>query len=130
MLFVVSKRFSSIAFCGPVNIPAKTKAVSEAGIIWVNCRPICFETSENAHQHFARDDDGNGLKRGHLTQEIQRLLRKQDNAHQKRWTLVWLDAICQKYKRKDHKDHWLWNHDFYNAPIEDLEHIYSIVKKS
>lgn len=35
---------------------------------------------------------------------------------------------CLKYKRKDHEDFWLWNHDFYNASIEDLEYIKSLIK--
>lgn len=130
MEYVVVKRFREMSMSGLVNIKYGSICNSFNEKIFFGINPVCFCSSENAHKYFARNDDGNGLKRGWLTQEIQRRLRKQDNIRQKRWSFVWSDAICQKYRRKDHPDIWLWNHDFYNAPIEDLEHIYSIVKKS
>lgn len=109
---------------GQVNIPAKTKGEVVDGIIYVNNLPICYTTSENAHQYFARDDDGNGMERGYLTQEIQRLLR----GHQKRWDRVWADPVCRAYKRTEHEDYWLWNHEFFNADIETLRYIHKLVK--
>jgi hypothetical protein len=121
---IVFRRFKGKCLCGTANIPVMTDAVQKDGIIWVDGYPICYETSENAHQHFARNDDGNGLERGRLTREIQRRLK---NGKEK-WGKVWEDPFCQKYKRKDHPDHWLWDHDFYNAPIEDLQYILHLIR--
>ena len=40
---------------------------------------------------------------------------------------VWADPLCQNYKRPEHEDFWIWNHDFYDAPVEDLRHIAALV---
>lgn len=121
---IVFQRFKGTCLCGTANIPAGTEAVRKNGIIWVDGYPICYETSENAHRHFARNDDGNGLERGRLTREIQKRLKNR----KEKWSKVWEDPLCQKYKRQDHPDHWLWNHDFYNAPIEDLQYILHLIR--
>lgn len=121
---IVFQRFKGKCLCGTANIPVMTDAVQKDGIIWVDGYPICYETSENAHRHFARNDDGNGLERGRLTREIQRRLKNR----KEKWDKVWEDPLCQKYKRQDHPDHWLWNHDFYNAPIEDLQYILHLIR--
>lgn len=124
MEFISVKRFKGACLCGLANIAATTEAVLEDGVIWVEGYPICYETSENAHLHFARNDDGKGLERGRLTREIQRKLKRRNGA----WGKVWKDTLCRKYKRQDHPDHWLWNHDFYNAPIEDLQYILHLIR--
>ena len=36
-------------------------------------------------------------------------------------------SLAQKYRRSEHVNYWLWNDDFYNAPIEDLEYIAELV---
>ena len=28
-----------------------------------------------------------------------------------------------RYRRADHADFWVWSHDFFEAPVEDLRHI-------
>ena len=43
------------------------------------------------------------------------------------WERVFDDDLTQKYKRPEHADYWLWNHDFFNAPIDDLEYIFKLV---
>lgn len=133
MNYIVHKRFKTKAICGDVNIPATTTCLSIDGVIFYKDKPICVVTSENAHNYFARNNDGNGIKRGNLTQKIIKTLTKdeynQDSVYQERWDRIWNDPLCAKYKRKEHKDHWLWNHSFYNAPIEDLEYIYNLILK-
>ena len=84
-------------------------------------------TSENAHQYFARNDDGNGMDRGQLIRKITNRLQNQNAGYQDRWDKVWQDTLCQRYKRPEHQDHWLWNHAFYNAGMHDLEHIAQLV---
>lgn len=104
-----------------------TECSEQNGLIFYNEKPICYITSENAHQYFAKNDDENGMKRGKLTQLIQKTLSKRDSKYQDRWNKIWEDSRCQKYKRKEHKDYWLWNHDFSNAEMEDLVHIANLI---
>ena len=83
--------------------------------------------SDCAYEFFAQNDDGQGLLRGKLIQTIKSTLAKHDKAHQDRWDKIWDDPRCQQYKCSDRDDFWLWNHDFYNAEIEDLKHIAKLI---
>lgn len=127
MEYITIKRTRIQSISGPVNLPYGTKAQCEDGMICYEGNPICLPTSQNAYEYFARNDDGMGLERGKLTRGIIKTLAKRDKDHQARWDRVWEDPLCQKYKRKEHADYWLWSHDFYNAGIEDLRHIAALV---
>ena len=127
MNYIVHTRFKGNALCGEVNLPAMTECTLEESTICYEGHLLCYVKSDNAHKHFARNDDGNGMERGKLTQAIQQRLAKRDAQHQARWDKVWEDSACQKYKRTDHADFWLWSHEFFNAPIEDLRHIADLV---
>ena len=100
MKYIVHKRFKSKAICGYVNLPALTECECVDGRIVCNGKIICNERSENA---------------------------KRDANYQNRWDKVWSDEVCQKYKREDYEDFWLWNHDFYQADIDVLRHIAKLV---
>lgn len=67
------------------------------------------------------------MDRGKLTRKIQSKLADEVN-HQERWDLVWKDDVCLKYKRPEHENHFLWSHEFFNAPISDLKHIWNLIK--
>lgn len=127
MKYITHRRFKSKCMSGEVNFPALTEFDCRGGVIFYGSTPICYDTSEDAFQFFARDDDGNGLLRGNLTQLIQKTLRKHDEKHQARWDKVWEDPYCLPYKQEAFEDHWLWNYDFYNAEILTLQHIATIV---
>lgn len=127
MEYITHRRLRDTVLCGVVNLPACTVCETLGGVICHDGKPLVGVKSENAYQFFARNDDGQGLRRGHLTQEIQAKLRKHDSQHQARWDRVWKDPLCQKYKRPEHEDFWIWNHDFFNAPIADLQHIAALV---
>ena len=127
MDYIAIKRAKFHSLSGNVNIPYGTKIDCIDGILSIEGKPLCGDHSQNAYDFFARDDDGNGLLRGKLTQAIKTALQKRDKDHQARWDKVWDDAICQKYKRSEHTDYWLWNHDFFNAEIADLHHIAALV---
>jgi hypothetical protein len=116
-----------MALCGEVNLPAKTICQCEDNRIRVNGKDICVPTSENAHQFFALDEDGHGMERGKLTQAIQKRLAKKDANYQTRWDLIWDDEVCQKYRRGEYGDYWLWNHAFFNADLDDLRHIANLI---
>lgn len=128
MRYITHKRFKQLAICGNVNIPAASECEEKDQIIYHNNRPLCAVTSENAHTFFAINEDGQGLIRGKFVRDIVSLLQKKDEQYQERWDKVWDDELCQKYKRKEHPDHWLWNHDFYNASIGDLAYIWNLIR--
>lgn len=131
MKYIIHRRFKGRADCGAVNLPYATEVSECGGWLYSGGKMLCAATSENAHQYFARNDDGAGLERGRLTQAIQKALRPRngDRTEQrdKRWESVWGSPLCQKYRQAEHADHWLWGHDFYNAPIEDLRQIAALV---
>lgn len=127
MDYIVTKRARFMSLSGKANLPYGTEVESENGVLMLNGAPLCADHSQNAHDYFSRNDDGRGLERGKLVRAIMKTLAARDKQHQERWDRVWEDTICQKYKRAEHADYWLWNHDFFNAPIHDLQHIAELV---
>lgn len=127
MDYIAIKRARFFSLSGDVNIPYGTKIDCTDGLLSIDGNPICGDHSQNAYEFFARDDDGNGLERGKLTQAIRKTLAKRVKDHQAKWDKVWADPLCQKYKRADHADYWLWNHEFFNAEVADLRHIAALV---
>lgn len=127
MEYIVHTRFKGTAICGNINIPAMTICQERDNVIMWEEKCICFATSQNGHDHFTRNDDGHGMLRGKLIKSIQKTLAVRDDDYQKRWDKIWNSHRCQKYKRDDHVDMWLWNHAFFNAPIEDLRYIAKLI---
>ena len=128
MDYICFNRFKQNALCGKVNIPYGTKLDETNNIISHCGNPICYTTSQNAYDYFARNDDGKGLERGKLTAEIIKLLNnRKDGKYQDRWDRIWSDLSLLKYKRPEHDDYWLWNFDFFNASIEELNRIKSMI---
>lgn len=124
MNYIVYKRFKTKAICGDVNIPALTEIEQIGSYLFHQEKALCVVTSENAHTYFMRNDDGNGIERGELIESIKKALQKDKS----KWEKVWEDEVCQKYRRTEHTDHWLWNHAFYNADIDDLQYIYELIR--
>lgn len=118
-------RFDGIS--GQVNIPYGTALICQDGFLMHQNKPLCGITSQNAYDFFSQNDDGMGRERGDLVGRILSRLQKRDSGYQARWNKVWEDARCQKYKRPEHEDHWIWNFDFYNGPVEDLHHIAGLI---
>lgn len=118
-------RFDGIS--GQVNIPYGTALICQDGFLMHQNKPLCGITSQNAYDFFSQNDDGMGRERGDLVGRILSRLQKRDSGYQARWNKVWEDARCQKYKRPEQEDHWIWNHDFYNGPIEDLRYIAALI---
>ena len=128
MDYICFNRFKQNALCGKVNIPYGTKLDEANNVISYCGSPICYTKSQNAYDYFARNDDGKGLERGKLTAEIIKLLNnRKDGKYQDRWDRIWGDLSLLKYKRPEHEDRWLWNHDFYCASVEELEHIKKMI---
>ena len=76
MKYVVHRRFKDNAICGSINLPAMTECECEDGLITYNNTAICYATSENAHQFFAVNEDGMGMERGRLLQQIELIQKK------------------------------------------------------
>lgn len=130
--YIVIKKFEGRAICGDIALPYGMKVHAVNGFILFPQGRICRVTSQNAYDYFAQNDDGNGLKRGELTQDILKRLRKlkiSDSRYAHVWDKIWEDEICLKYKRPEHEDDWVWNYDFYNAEISDLEYIRKLIMK-
>ena len=119
-------RFSGIGGI-PVNIPYGTVLEVKEDFILFDGRPVCAVTSQNAYDYFSQNDDGCGRERGALVAAIIARLEKKGDGHQDRWDKVWDDPLCQKYRRLEHEDFWLWNYDFFNAPVADLRHIARLI---
>ena len=124
MTYLVTRRFKAKTMSGIVNLPYGTACELRGETIYHGGEPLCFVTSENAHNYFSRNDDGQGERRGELVRDI--LARLKGN--QPAWDRVWGNLSIRKYKRVEFADYWLFNHNFYNAPVEDLEYILKIVK--
>lgn len=110
--YVCRKRARFKAICGQVNIPYGTTLNGQGGFLILNDLPVCSATSQNAYDFFTQNDDGMGQERGELLNRIIPKLAKRDAGYQARWGKIWEDALCQKYKRPDQEEHWIWNFDF------------------
>lgn len=122
--YVVKKRAKFDSISGSVNLPYGTPVTCEEGFLVHRRKRLCANVSQNAFDFFAHNDDANGELRGQLISDIQKFLLK----YKERWDRVWEDSVCSKYKRPEHEDFWVWNYDFYNAPIEDLEYIRNLIR--
>lgn len=118
-------RFDGIS--GQVNIPYGTALICQDGFLMHQNKPLCGITSQNAYDFFSQNDDRMGRERGDLVGRILSKLQKRDAGYQARWNKIWEDSRCQKYKRPEHEDHWIWNFDFYNGPVEDLRYIAGLI---
>ena len=129
MKYVTFKRFRRNGMNGVhFNIPWGTVLEKhEDGILYFGESPVAVARSYAAHQHFCRDDDGRGQERGRLTQAIIKALGGNTREETPEWEAVFADALCQTYRRKEHEDYWLWDDSFFQAPMEDLEHIAALV---
>lgn len=125
--YITRKRARFDSVCGPVNIPYGTPLQVEGDFLCLDGKPLCYPESQTSLDFFSQNDDGNGLQRGKLVGAILSRLEKRDSNHQSRWNKVWADPLCQKYRRAEHEDYWIWNPDFFSAPVLDLRHIATLI---
>jgi len=122
-------RFQCI-FEGRVNLPWGTVVENRDGFLHLGDKLLCAASSQNAKNFFVQDDDGQGETRGRLVTAILAHLgpgEARKGASGPRWEKIWADPLCSQYRRTEHEEHWIWNEDFYNAPIGDLRHIAGLV---
>lgn len=128
MRYIVHKRIRATGLSGAMNLPFGTVCESDGCQIMFKGKPLVFVNSELGHQYFSRDDDGNGVERGALTQAIQKATRRPSrNAsktaweeYNRRWETIWGDPALLKFKRPEDPDFWYWGDGLFNADIEEL----------
>jgi hypothetical protein len=125
--YITRQRAKFKGIGGQVNIPYGTALVNQGGFLIWNNMMVCVDTSQNAYDYFSQNDDGRGLERGKLVTAIMSKLDKKDAGYQDRWNKIWADPLCQKFKRPEHEDYWIWNYEFYNGQVEDLRYIAKLI---
>ena len=126
--FIARRRARFVGIDGRVNIPYGTVLSNQGGFLMHKNQRVCAVGSQNGMDCFVQDDDGNGTLRGDLVGNIQRSLERRDADYQTRWNRVWESALCQKYRRPESEDYWLWARAFFDAPIFDLQAIAALVQ--
>lgn len=126
--YIVRRRARFLSICGPVNLPYGTEAFSDGAFLTVNGEKLCSITSQNAYDFFSRNDDGHGLERGKLVQDIRSTLERRDAKYQSRWDRLWADEGANKLRRTEHEDYWLWSFAFYNADVNELRRICQLLE--
>ena len=126
--YIVRRRARFLSICGPVNLPYGTEVSSDGAFLTVNGEKLCSITSQNAYDFFSRNDDGMGLERGKLVQDIRSTLERRDAKYQSRWDRLWADEGANKLRRTEHEDYWLWSFAFYNADVNELRRICQLLE--
>lgn len=129
MKYITHNRFRKLAACGAtLNIPYGTELETAGNfIVSPDGKPICCITSENAKQHFAHNDDGQGLKRGKLTWAIaySQRVRTGQSGRQQRFTeqeIKLLETKWAHFLRRD-VEVILFNEDFFAAAVGELQQL-------
>ena len=127
MTYIATKRFKRKGIDGDFNLPYGMEVESKDGFLWHREKRICSDHSAVMREYFARNDDGLGQKRSKVAHSIIDAMLMQDGETkedwQKRWDVLWNDAVCNKYRKDNSETTFLWGIDFYNAPLLDLYHI-------
>lgn len=116
-------RFKSVS--GEVNIPYGTALEVEGAFICWNGKPLCYPTSQSAHDFFSQNDDNLGLERGALVTAILACMEKPNGEQIERLEKLAADGKCARYRRPEHEDVWIWNQDFFDASPDELRYIAS-----
>lgn len=92
---------------------------------------LCLTHSENAKKHFVGNDDGRWELRGRIINSIYNLIQGCTDEDLKcdRITVLWTIPRCLQYAmlKNPETDSWIWNEEYYCAPIEDLEYIHDVL---
>ena len=126
MKYITHKRFKDKGMTTKTyNIPYSTELTVQNQIIYYNNEPICYITSENGHKYFSRNDDNQGLERGRLTHAIAYSDRKVNKNNGFRFTPEERDMLVAEYSHflVDDQEWILFNHDFFNAEVEELKEL-------
>lgn len=149
MKYIVCKA-CSCKFLGKTNELRKGNSCNEEnGIIYHNSTPICYKTSQNAYDYFARNDDGQGQARFKVITNILDTIKEmvatyndsymaivstfteETTEEEKEIALSSLEnPVVESYERIKEtyptflkNDGHTFTFDFYNATKEELENV-------
>lgn len=121
--------------CGYVNLPYGTECYSsDNGMLYFikdgEPKILCSATSERGYRWFAYNDDGKGKERKDIINDCIRIMAGMPDKDEK-FAEFLCDATAMKYKKyPENCTEWSWDRAAINtAPIEDLEHIRSMLLK-
>ncbi len=123
MKYITHHRYKGIDLCmKPINLPygRELETVGEF-IATADGRLVCAATSELAKQHFAKNDDGQGLLRGALTYAI--AYGRRDGGNGFRFSDKEIQMLLLQWSRwlRQDVDTILFNEDFFSAGPEELK---------
>lgn len=122
MQYICHKRFKGKTLSKDhANIPYGTM-FEAAGIFLLDSdnKPMMTTTCYNCHQHFSRNDDGQGLRRGKLAYAIAFAPR----GDKYRFSAEEITMLTRDYQRfLKPTETILFNDDFFNAEIAELEEL-------
>ena len=146
MKYIVCKWFKSKGIGGNFNLKKGSTCNEIDGVIYHNNSPICYKTSDNAFEFFARNDDGYGKERFDLSHQIIDKIKNyvfEDN--EELWAIRKSDMTDEQKNKainelqskssqaydiiREHYPNFLrqgmdvFTFDFFNAAIEDLEKV-------
>jgi hypothetical protein len=121
MQYICHKRFKGKTLSQDhANIPYGTEFESAGDFLCDNGKPMMATTSYNCHQHFSRNDDGQGLRRGKLAYAIAYAPR----GDKYRFSEEEITMLTRDYQRfLKPTDMILFNNDFFNAEVSELEEL-------
>ena len=113
---------------GEISLPFGTPVEKKGGAIFYGDKIICTTCSLVCNKHFARNDDGEGLKRGALSYAI--AYSPRDTGTGYRFTENERFFLCENFPHwlKDLPDTILFNADFFNADVKDLMKLADFLK--
>ena len=121
MEYIAHRPFQRKALGGEVNIRRGDTLHEQDGLLFWGNILVCLSTCQAAKEHFAINEDGNGLRRGDLTYEI--AFRKPLSELQK--SILVTDLSLRKYLVDDDRV-ILFNDVFFHASMLEL---WSIARK-
>lgn len=153
MVYVCCKEFDGrgIAQNEKVNEGERLEVIG--GRIVIDGRPLCYVTSENAHSHFAVDDDGKGAERFAATHRIMAEIERVNIEYGKAVTAEieekrkettegeeaqieisvpyplegFFAAIAERPNLSKFMKDGYWSEEFFEASIADLEELESLL---
>ena len=98
MVYVCHRKFDKIAACGKRLLVRKGERLERIGSFLVKGKEaVCAVSSEDARRHFAKDDDGQGMKRGKLVWRIAYAPRRPNEDDEFRFTPEEIGMLQERY---------------------------------
>ena len=128
MNYICHKRYKKKGASGDnYNIKYGTELNTISNFIVIDNKAICSTNSLDAYMYFSRNDDGYGFERGKLTYAIAFSDRKPNVNNNFRFTPEERDMLYREYPHfiNTNLDFIIFNYDFFNANIEELQTLYN-----